>query len=84
MEKFDATRGRNHFENVIGVKDWDRISGEEFEPNVLDFENPMVVGNFIVVADGRKFEYRGEDNLGRSIFTLPGVPLSGSVLFSTK
>jgi len=73
-----------HFEHVIGVKDRDRISGEEFEPDVLEFENPMTIGNFIVMADGRKFEYRGEDNLGRSIFTHPGVPLTGSGLFGAK
>jgi hypothetical protein len=73
-----------HFENVIGVKNLALDTGEEFEPNVLDFENPMVVGNYIVMADGRRFDYRGEDNLGRSIFTPPGVPLTGSILFAAK
>jgi hypothetical protein len=51
------------------------IQGEEFEPNVLDFDNPMIVGNIIMTSDNKKFEYRGEDSLGRSIFTAPGAPI---------
>jgi hypothetical protein len=71
-----------HFESVIGVTDHAADTGEEFQPNVLDFENPMAVGNIIITARGDKFEYRGEDSLGRSIFTAPGRPISEAVFGS--
>jgi hypothetical protein len=71
-----------HFENVVGVTDFDRVDGTEFEGNVLDCEKPMGVGDKVLVGD-RPFEYHGEDSLGRSVFTRVGQPIA-DVLFGTK
>lgn len=66
--------GGKHFENVVGVTDRDTLTGEEFTANVLDTNKPIAVGDNIAVGD-KVFQYRGEDNLGCSIFTLPGLPI---------
>jgi len=60
-----------HFENVVGITDRNPETGQEFEANVLDTENPLNPGDSIRVGE-TVFQYRGEDNLGCSIFTLPG------------
>jgi hypothetical protein len=60
-----------HFENVVGITDRDPETGQEFEANVLNTENPLNAGDSISVGE-KVFQYRGEDNLGCSIFTLPG------------
>jgi hypothetical protein len=68
-----------HFQDVIGIVDRDRISGEEFEAKVFDCNKSMVAGDEVRVGD-RKYQYHGEDSLGRSIFTLSGRPVT-DVLF---
>ena len=61
-----------HFERVVGVTDRNPETGEEFDANVLNTNKPIVVGENIKVGD-KVFQYRGEDSLGCSIFTLPGL-----------
>jgi hypothetical protein len=57
-----------HFDDVLGVKDRDPVTGLEFVANHLDCSRTMVVGDCVRVG-GTVICYRGEDSLGRSIFT---------------
>ena len=59
-----------HFENVMGIIDHDRETGQEFVANVLDCQMPMIVGDSILVGK-TVYQYHGEDSLQRSIFTGP-------------
>jgi hypothetical protein len=68
-----------HFENVVGITDRNPETGEEFNANVLATNKRIAVGENIGVGD-KVFQYRGEDNLGCSIFTFPGEHLLASRL----
>jgi hypothetical protein len=62
------------FERVVGITDTNLETGEEFVADVLNTNKPIAVGQNIEVG-GKVFQYRGEDNMGCSIFTLPGMPV---------
>jgi hypothetical protein len=68
--RFMRSEDGKHFENVVGIVDRDRETGEEFEGNVFDCNKPMTVGDSVVV-NGKAFQYHGEDSFGCSIFTGP-------------
>jgi hypothetical protein len=60
------------FQNVVGITDRAIDTGEEFHPNMLKLDFALNVGDTIKMGNGTVYQYRGEDNLGCSIFTLPG------------
>lgn len=67
-----------HFENVVGIIDFDPITGKEFDANVFDCNKPMNARDTVMVRD-KVFECHGEDNLGRSIFTRAGRPVTDAL-----
>lgn len=62
-----------HFENVVGIKDkaWD--TGDEFVAKCVD--KPLNAGDEVMVGD-TMYVYHAEDNIGRSIFTRFGQPIT--------
>jgi hypothetical protein len=62
------------FQRVVGITDRNIETGEEFAADTLKTNKPIAVGENVGVGD-RVYQYRGEDNLGCSIFTLPGQPV---------
>lgn len=64
-----------HFSNVVGVRDINLETREEFSADTVNSERPLSVDDKVTIG-GTVYVYRGEDNLGRSIFTLPGQLIS--------
>jgi hypothetical protein len=64
-----------YFSKVVGVRDINLETGAEFSADTVKSERPLSVDDKITIG-GTVYVYRGEDNLGCSIFTLPGQLIS--------
>jgi hypothetical protein len=57
------------FDRCVGLQDRDNFDGRVFDADVLTcHDKPLGIGEKIRVG-GRAYQYGGDDNLGRSIFT---------------